>query len=491
MGTGRGGVALRQIDRVFQSGTVADLGDGALLDRFVARRDEAAFEMLVERHGPLVLGVCRRFLRDPNDIDDAFQATLLVLVRHARTLRIEASLGPWLYGVAYRVAIRARWIAAQRRERESTSAELELADHHDDLDRHELPAILDEEVSRLPEKLRVPIVLCYLEGLTHDVAARQLQWPVGTVRSRLARARALLRSRLVRRGWAPSAGILTASVAAREATAAVPRSLTRATSNAAARIAAGNSAAEAVSASVLTLMEGVLTAMITTRLKPIVGTLFVLGVVAAGAAIHAARPARSEASDRPAASRESAPDDSRTTITEIYYVGDLILAQNVPPRGGVVKPRVAVDMAPLIELVTSTVAPGTWVVTDANTGKPTGPSAHPKKKAIGTITPFYLSISLIIRHDPATHEQIADLFRCLRRLMEARDGARDPNAPAVVGIPTISLDDAPASGAPPATPRGHAPRNAAAPRDRKVERMRELIKLLEDEIAALPASENQ
>src|SRR5262249_52031173 len=160
--------------------------------------DETAFEALVARHGPMVLGVCRQILRDPNDVDDAFQATFLVLVRKAGSLRRCELLGNWLYGVAYRVAMRARSLAARRLARLASADD--LADRRNRLNSAFVHAAalapdagpwLHHEVRHLPEKYRTPIILCYFEGLTHDEAAARLGWPLGTVKGRLARARGL------------------------------------------------------------------------------------------------------------------------------------------------------------------------------------------------------------------------------------------------------------------------------------------------------------
>src|SRR5262249_38884073 len=159
------------------------------------------------RHGPMVLGVCRRALADPGEVEDAFQATFLVLVRRARSVRAGDSLGRWLYGVARRVAAKSR-ARSQRSRARSTPLAVEPAapDPDSSADRIGLLAALDEEGGRLPEKYRAPVVLCHLEGLTHAEAAARLRWPVGTVSGRLSRARGLLRDRLVRRGLAPTAG---------------------------------------------------------------------------------------------------------------------------------------------------------------------------------------------------------------------------------------------------------------------------------------------
>jgi RNA polymerase sigma factor (sigma-70 family) len=198
------GAVLDQLDRLFNRGTSAGLSEGALLERYVVDRDEAAFAALVARHGPMVLGVCRRVLRDERDVEDAFQATFLVLVRRAGAIRDGDLVGSWLHGVAHRVAVRARAHAARRFVYEqSTDEPIEprtVGSPSTDVERRELAAIVDEEIRRLPSHLRAPVVLCYLDGMTHEEAAGRLHWPVGTVRSRMARARDVLRQRLSRRG---------------------------------------------------------------------------------------------------------------------------------------------------------------------------------------------------------------------------------------------------------------------------------------------------
>lgn len=194
------------LGRLFNEGTDAGLTDGRLLERFVERGDEAAFASLVARHGAMVLGVCRRWLRDPHDVEDAFQAVFLVLVRRSGSVRDGDRLAAWLYGVAYRVSARARAAASQRQGRERPGLGVEalavVADR--DRTREELLLGLDEEVARLPEPSRAVIVLCDLGGLTHEEASRRLACPVGTVKSRLASARTRLRRRLTVRGLAPA-----------------------------------------------------------------------------------------------------------------------------------------------------------------------------------------------------------------------------------------------------------------------------------------------
>ena len=173
--------------------------DAELLERFARARDHAAFAALVRRHGPMVFGVCRRVLRDPNDAEEAFQITFLVLVRKAGGLRQPDRLANWLYGVANRVARKARVSAARRGRHEQAAAGVDEYSTSDVADA-DFRAVLDEEMVALPDKYRAPLVLCYLEGLTNEAAAERLGWPPGSMSYRLARGRELLRQRLVRRG---------------------------------------------------------------------------------------------------------------------------------------------------------------------------------------------------------------------------------------------------------------------------------------------------
>jgi RNA polymerase sigma factor (sigma-70 family) len=275
---------IRQMQRLFQEGTVSGLTEWQLLQRYVVRRDEVAFEALVARHGPMVLAVCRRLLDDPRDVEDAFQATFLVLLRRARSLREHHVLGLWLYGVVSRVALRVRSDTSHRRRRESLSLEFaaEAAAIDDDPGQRELAQVVDEECRRLPAKYSAPIVLVYLEGRTYEEAARELGWPVNTVKGRLVRARELLRSRLARRSLAPTAAGLIAALS-REAKAAVPETLTKETTQAALRWFAGHATAVAVADPVHALAEGVLKTMPTISWKSVAAVLLVGGSVIAGA----------------------------------------------------------------------------------------------------------------------------------------------------------------------------------------------------------------
>jgi RNA polymerase sigma factor (sigma-70 family) len=174
------------IRRVAGPGDPGTPTDGRLLERFVRNKDESAFQALLQRHGAMVLGVCRRVLGDVHDAEDAFQATFLVLVRKARSIGKADSVGSWLYGVAYRTALKARADAARRRIHERQGGEMSNSDPLADVAWRDLRAVLDEELGRLPEKYKAPLVLCYLEGKTNEEAAQLLGWTKGTVSGRLA-----------------------------------------------------------------------------------------------------------------------------------------------------------------------------------------------------------------------------------------------------------------------------------------------------------------
>jgi RNA polymerase sigma factor (sigma-70 family) len=264
----------------------AGLTDGQLLGCFVEHRDEAAFAALVRRHGPLVWGVCRRVLRGHEDAEDAFQATFLVLARKAAGIRSRGLLANWLYGVAYNTARKARALAARRMSRERQVKEMpEPAAAEQDL-WDDLRPLLDQELSRLPDKYRAVVVLCDLGGKTRKEAARQLSVPEGTVAGRLARARTMLAKRLTRLGAVLSGGALAALLSQKAASASVPASVVSATIRAAGLLAAGQAAATGViSVKVAALTEGVLRAMLLTKLKTAVTVLLVLGIVAFGGVV--------------------------------------------------------------------------------------------------------------------------------------------------------------------------------------------------------------
>ena len=299
------GAGLRTL---FEVGTVVGRSDGELLDLFLTAGGpaaELAFAALVERHGPMVWRVCRDTLRESNDADDAFQATFLVLVRRAGAIRKRSSLGPWLHGVALRVARSARRCAMRRRDRERVDAGPGPEESMAHVDRLDEAPILHEEVDRLPAKYREPLVLCYFQGLTHDEAASQLGWPVGTVRSRLAEARVRLRPRLLRRGVAPSVAILAASGQA-EAAAVVPASLVSATVRMAVRAGAAGTVPASVAALVGTTLRGmtilktsmIATGLLAASLVSMVGAGRVAGVTRGEAGEIAGPPGQDDQAPR-------------------------------------------------------------------------------------------------------------------------------------------------------------------------------------------------
>src|SRR5262245_24272019 len=274
------------------------LTDAELLRRFLAVRDEAAFEVLVWRHSPAVLGVCRRVLRGGPETEDAFQATFLALVREAKTVGRRGAVGGWLYRVAWRAALRAKAARRARDGRPVPEPAAAPADH-DPLAR-EARAVIGEEVGRLPARYREPVVLCYLQGKTNEEAAREIGCPKGTVLSRLAWARERLRLRLTRRGVTLAGGALAAS-AVPEASAAVCAALIDSTIKTAAASAAGPAAAGAIPASVAALTEGVLRNMFLSKLKTAVAILLAIAVVGtAGALWHPAHAAPNDATPQQA-----------------------------------------------------------------------------------------------------------------------------------------------------------------------------------------------
>jgi RNA polymerase sigma factor (sigma-70 family) len=280
--------------------------DARLLERFLSTREEEAFAVLVRRHGPMVLGVCRRILGNPHDAEDAFQATFLVAVRKAASVHPRERFGNWLYGVAYRTALEARGRINRQRAKEK---QVEDLPHPEQVEPEavwqELRPLLDQELSRLPDKYRAPVVLCDLEGRSRQEAARQLRLPEGTLSSRLATARKTLARRLSRYGPALS-GAVVALVLAERAAAGVSGALLRSVIKAATLVDKGPGAVAAVtSAQVVALSEGVLQAMKLTRFK---AGLFVLTVAlaVAGASVTGYYALAGEPTGTPAASQPAA-----------------------------------------------------------------------------------------------------------------------------------------------------------------------------------------
>jgi RNA polymerase sigma factor (sigma-70 family) len=290
------------------------LSDGTLLERFVARREEGAFETLMQRHGPMVLGVCRRVTGDAHAAEDAFQATFLVLARRAGAVRKTASVGSWLHGVAQRIAVRARTQAATRRERERRAADMRQPEPLDEVTWQELRLALDEEIARLPEKYRAVVVLRHLEGKSCEQAAQELRCPVSTLATRQTRALKLLRDQLKRRGIAIPAAALAAALAEKTWAAPVAASLTLNLTQAAASVAAGKAlAADCLSPKALALAEEAMktTIGIKTKVLALLTLAVAAGVGYAGYRAWPGRtPPREEGKPAPVADDQPAKKDA-------------------------------------------------------------------------------------------------------------------------------------------------------------------------------------
>jgi RNA polymerase sigma factor (sigma-70 family) len=293
----------------------AGLTDGQLLEDYLRRHDRSALAALIRRHGPMVWGVCRRVLRNDHDAEDAFQATFLVLVRKASSVRQREMLANWLYGVAHRTALNARATTAKRKARERQVTQMpEPAATEADL-WHDLQPLLDQVLSRLPDKYRVAIALCDLEGKTRKEAARQLSVPEGTLAARLARGRVMLAKRLARHGLGVSGGALGMLLAQNITSAAVPTSVVSNAIQAASVCAAGQAAATSViSTKVAALTEGVLKSMLLSKLKAAVVLILAFAALGIGAS---ALPYRTMADEPPPrASKSALPKEDQANLKE-------------------------------------------------------------------------------------------------------------------------------------------------------------------------------
>jgi RNA polymerase sigma factor (sigma-70 family) len=275
---------LTHVRKILESQRACRADDRELLERFLTDKDETAFTALVRRHGSLVLGVCRRVLNNEHDAEDAFQATFLVLARRAGSIRKQGSVASWLHGVARRVARKAqsRQAAYRRLEQETARRAAQASASLDEMTWRELRVVLDEELGRLPEKLRAPLVLCYLEGKTRDEAARQLRLTPRTLKARLEHARDRLRQRLGRRGLTLPAALLTAMMSPSSASA-IPPGLAALTVQA----AIGN---VVVHPGVMTLVLAILRESFMGKLKLAAGTLCLLAALGTGMLVGQTRP---------------------------------------------------------------------------------------------------------------------------------------------------------------------------------------------------------
>ncbi len=289
MATGKDNSVIYHLRRAALLHEAGDMTDGQLLERFLARREEAAFEVLLRRHGPMVQGVCRRILCHVQDVEDAFQATFLVLIRKGPSLLPRPTLGNWLYGVAYHTALKARAAGWKRRVKERQAATMSKPQAPAEDMENDLLPLLDRELERLPDKYREAVVLCELEGKTREEAARQLGVPTGTLSGRLTTARRMLAQRLRRRGVTLSGAALAAVLAPDVASACVPPALVNSTLKAAAALATGQATVAVVSSEVAALMHGTLKSMLLAKLKlttAVLLTVATLGGSAGGYAYH-------------------------------------------------------------------------------------------------------------------------------------------------------------------------------------------------------------
>ncbi|HZY87851.1 MAG TPA: sigma-70 family RNA polymerase sigma factor, partial [Gemmataceae bacterium] len=379
MHAGRLKKPLERLRRALAPPDGGGLSDGRLLALFVATRDEAAFAALVRRHGPMVLGVCRRLVRHAQDAEDCFQAAFLVLARRAGSVR-SGSLAAWLYGVAYRVALRCRRTSSRRRSRERQVGEMPQPGVAP-AEPQDWRPLLDQELMALPEKYRAAVVLCDLEGKARKEAARLLRVSEGTLSSRLARARALLAWRLSRRGVVLSAGALAATLGGGAATAAVPAQLVLSTVKVAALVAAGQSAA--VGSHAALLMHEFQKGMLMAKLK--VGAALAAAAVLLGAggfayeaAGQAPRTAKS-AEVRPATELDLLRKEVELLKLQVELLQEKVRAQGTELRN--LKGRAGYGTA----------RPGqTAPAGPVRPARNSGPSAAPAPEvAPGTPTPAY------------------------------------------------------------------------------------------------------
>jgi RNA polymerase sigma factor (sigma-70 family) len=299
---------------VGSAATPAD--DGQLLERFVRHRDEEAFAELVARHGPLVYGLCRRLLGNAQDAEDVFQAAFFVLARKATTIRKRESLSCFLHGVTYRLALKARTQAQRRRIHEQSLPFREAEET--DLPWSEVRALIDEELQRLPQRQRLPLVLCYLEGLTQDEASRRLGWPRGTLKRRLEAGRERLRVRLTRRGVTLGAALFPVALAESGSRAAVPVTLRSTTVRAGLQFLSGETAVIAATPATL-LARDALQSMLTTKVKLGATLILVLScaVTAAGLAIPQVPPERTQ-ENKAAAPVTARPTENTQLRKDLY-----------------------------------------------------------------------------------------------------------------------------------------------------------------------------
>jgi RNA polymerase sigma factor (sigma-70 family) len=324
------GTALVEIQKLLDCGAMWAWTDHQLIERFLARQEEsdAAFRLLIQRHGPMVLGVCRRILGDEHAAEDAFQATFLILIKKAGRLRDPSLLTNWLYGVALRVSQKERARSQRRRHVERHVAEqaLRVAGVPEP---GELQAIIDEEIRRLPERYRLPVLLCHVEGLRHDEAARRLGCPVGTVESRLSRAREQLRARLARRGLAPTGSAMAALLGPMRVSP-VPTSLVESTLHAVAGRLTVNVSLLATARALAGRAGRAATGMHMGIGAAVTGLVISMGIAAAGRALFL--PDKSEPTPTAPVTAPAKPKPQSATSPSVARAAERLAVSPIPRR---------------------------------------------------------------------------------------------------------------------------------------------------------------
>jgi RNA polymerase sigma factor (sigma-70 family) len=474
---------LRQLRRALAPPRGDGLSDGQLLERFLATRDEGAFEALVRRHGPMVLGAVRRLVSHEQDAEDCFQAAFLVLAQRAGSVRRRASLAGWLYGVAYRVALRCRCVAARRRARERQVGEMPQPEMAPPEPQDWRP-LLDEELSALPEKYRAAVVLCDLEGRPRKEAARLLRLSEGTLSSRLARARALLAGRLSRRGVALSGGALAAALAG-GAAAAVPAPLIASTAKVAALVAAGQAAAAGTPAALL--MHEVQRGMLMAKLKVCAALAAVTMLLGAGGFAYRAAAQDRQGQVKSAEVRQPADVELLRKEVELLKLQVELLQEKVRAQGAELRelkgqagrgapragPLVPADpfrpagaapiTAPAPDLAPRNLTPASGAPTAAPVGPSVGPlpALAPRSPTPEAVVPECVpgaSPGTPTRLDPVSQVEAA-----LKALREARDAGARRRATDDLEKAVMRLRNQPRQHVPPATSTPSSQPGALAP----------------------------
>jgi RNA polymerase sigma factor (sigma-70 family) len=314
MKTGQPHSLTRFVRQLGRATAVAGSSDEELLGHFVRRADDAAFTAIVRRHGPMVLGICRRVLHHEQDAEDAFQATFLILARKSGSLRRAASLGPWLHGVALRTAAKARVGVERRRAAVYVGKEIAAAPAGDEVLGRDLRFVIDDAIDRLPEKYRVPFVLCHLEGMSGAEVARRLGCPPGTVASRLSRARERLRCHLAKRGLTVPVALFATALTAGTASAALPASLVQMTAEAATM--------GIVSPQVAALVEAMSRALFLARWKGVTAVLLALTLLAGGLATASVPAAQEGPPTEPGLTLRVPHEDPSAALLVAYLNGN-------------------------------------------------------------------------------------------------------------------------------------------------------------------------